>query len=223
MTTLPPHAQESNFTVYRLLDPRDNTIRYVGITINVFERFKQHLRCDGVNPSKDAWIQELQRAQLMPIMESIEQVEPLSSALERERHWIQSAQEQGAKLFNIVGISPGSSAKLVEAAREARRRASAVLIPTHVQPWDIADFPICKRNDRLVTVEYATNEEFEYWAFRQNLWDSLYWVEAVKSVEWFTYRCLLINYALDQGWSLELADGSIISLNAQDTPPGEGA
>jgi hypothetical protein len=50
-----PH---DTFTIYRLRDPRDNAIRYIGITMNVFEHFKQHLRCDGVNPAKDAWIQE---------------------------------------------------------------------------------------------------------------------------------------------------------------------
>lgn len=210
MNTIPHHALDDNLTVYRLKDPRDNTIHYIGITINVYERFKQHLRCDGCNPGKDEWIQELQLAQQMVIMESIEQVGPLSYALERETYWIQYYLQQGAELFNIAGVRLASPVKPKKAIAPKVIRN----IRIHVDSWILCDYPIGKRNNRFVTVEYATNEEFQSWLEWNQVDDSiLEEVRVPSTATWkFDHRVLIINHALDQGMSLELADGRIIRL-----------
>jgi predicted GIY-YIG superfamily endonuclease len=53
------------YVIYALIDPRDNTPRYVGITDDVYARFSQHLRCDSSNFRRDAWIKELKAAQFL--------------------------------------------------------------------------------------------------------------------------------------------------------------
>jgi excisionase family DNA binding protein len=109
MNTIPYPPSNDNFTIYRLIDPRDGTVRYIGITISVFARFKQHLLRDGSNTRKDAWITELEHAQVLPIMDSIEHVTSLPEATLREMYWIQYYQESGTDLFNIANAAPRST------------------------------------------------------------------------------------------------------------------
>lgn len=54
-TTLSPRVlkNKSHF-VYELVDPRDDMpIFYVGITQDLYRRFKDHMGCDGTNVQKD--------------------------------------------------------------------------------------------------------------------------------------------------------------------------
>lgn len=88
------------YTIYALVDPRDHTTRYIGITDDVYSRFSQHVQCKGDNPEKDAWIIELRAYQLMVIMQSIETAETFAEAREREDHWIHYHLSNGAKLLN---------------------------------------------------------------------------------------------------------------------------
>lgn len=94
------------YTIYSLIDPRNHTTRYVGITVDVYQRFKQHIRCDGCNPEKDAWIQELKEKQLLVIMQSLEQVETLEEALRQEQYWIKHYSRLGVLLTNsaVTGV-----------------------------------------------------------------------------------------------------------------------
>lgn len=101
MDTVPHSAQEGNpYTVYALIDPRDYAVCYIGITNDVYERFFQHLRCDGTNPVKDAWITELRQANVLLIMKTLEVVEDAEKARERETFWIHHYQFLGVRLYN---------------------------------------------------------------------------------------------------------------------------
>lgn len=88
------------YTVYSLVDPRNDATRYVGITENIYSRFTQHIRRDGVNPAKDAWIQELREASVMLVMKSLEYVEGFEEARAREQYWIKHFVRQGSMLLN---------------------------------------------------------------------------------------------------------------------------
>ena len=88
------------FTVYALVDPRDDTTRYVGISNEIYARFSQHVRCEGNNLAKNAWIQELKEDQVMVIMRSLEVVEDIEQAKEREEYWINHFLKTGVRLFN---------------------------------------------------------------------------------------------------------------------------
>lgn len=214
MDTVPHSALSDNFTVYSLIDPRDNAIRYIGITYDVYQRMRQHSRCAGYNEAKNAWIQELQNEQLMFIMHSLEKVRTIEQALEREAYWIVYYLEQGAKLFNIAGVAnpvPLNPPKQASKPRVIRN------IPIHVDPWELCDYPIAKRNNQLVTVEHSTPEEFQAWLDWNNIDEStteeLEWEYVRKGLGWtFEYRYLVINHALNQGISLNLADGFVIEL-----------
>ena len=60
------------YTIYKLIDPITNEIRYIGLTFNELkQRLKSH--CSEKSKShKSNWIQSLRNKGLRPIIESIE-------------------------------------------------------------------------------------------------------------------------------------------------------
>jgi hypothetical protein len=60
------------YCIYQLVDPRDNLPRYIGMTTGLDARFQQHMRCDGSNPAKDTWIEELKGQGLIQIVQRLE-------------------------------------------------------------------------------------------------------------------------------------------------------
>ena len=88
------------FSIYALIDPRDNEVRYIGLTEYPDERLKQHIQGDG-NTLKRQWINELSLLGLSPCMQTIETVQNLSAAFEREGYWIHHYLNAGVKLVNI--------------------------------------------------------------------------------------------------------------------------
>lgn len=101
------------YTIYALIDPRDNTVRYVGVTDNVYARFAQHMNCSGNNYPKNAWIHELRSMNMMLIMENLEQTEIREYAYEREQYWIQHFEMLHEPIVNISKTSsPRKSKKL---------------------------------------------------------------------------------------------------------------
>src|SRR5438105_386511 len=106
------------YPVYRLVDPRDLAVFYVGITNNPEARLKQHLACDGSNPDKDARIQEIGQQGLQPLMEGIERPGTLHLARLREAHWIDYYLQEQALLTNI--IIPSLDGKGIRGKRVAK-------------------------------------------------------------------------------------------------------
>lgn len=106
MTTVPHSASSGNplFTVYALIDARDELYRYIGITDNVYRRFKEHLAGEGKNPSKDAWIEDLKAEQVMLIMRTLDTTKDYHEALALEGKWIQQLLTEGFPLFNIATV-----------------------------------------------------------------------------------------------------------------------
>lgn len=89
------------YAIYALIDPRDNAVRYVGVTNDVYKRFLSHIQCSGNNLAKNLWITELRAANKMVIMKTLEEVEGRSHALAREYYWIQHFQILREPLVNI--------------------------------------------------------------------------------------------------------------------------
>lgn len=89
--------------VYRLRDPRNKSIFYVGLSKNSQRRYRQHLACAGLNFKLNLRIQEILQSGLVPEMEIIEQAIPGSAkARERERFWINHHIQAGDLLTNIA-------------------------------------------------------------------------------------------------------------------------
>jgi len=101
------------YTIYALIDVRDNSIRYVGVTKNTFTRLSQHLLDTGNNTPKGLWLAEMQQAGVAPRLEVLEVINSSENAyqiaLERERYWIQKLTSDGSPLINVNGF--GSRAK----------------------------------------------------------------------------------------------------------------
>ncbi len=129
------------FTVYALVDPRNGLVRYIGITDDVYRRFREHIACDGRNRSKDAWIDGLKHAQMMLIMQTLEAVETVEQAREQEKYWVQHYRSIGANLLNHT-ILPKRTVKttlqtempLFEKIGAAQRRRFEDVGPDGIEP-----------------------------------------------------------------------------------------
>ena len=76
------------YQIYALIDPRDNTIRYVGMSDDAQYRFYQHLQCIGIGERERQWIKELQQLNLSLTLQILETVDPniQEAACEREKY-----------------------------------------------------------------------------------------------------------------------------------------
>jgi group I intron endonuclease len=72
--------------IYKLIDPRNNEVRYVGKTINIKRRYKQHLY-DKRASHKSSWVQSLRTHKLKPVLEILEICND-NNWKEREVYWI---------------------------------------------------------------------------------------------------------------------------------------
>jgi len=97
---------EQKYTIYTLVDPRDNSTRYVGLSSDVYNRFAQHI-LDRVNLAKHAWIAELKQQGFIPKLVVLEKdLESLDQARVREIYWISFYLNSGANLTNIHKPKP---------------------------------------------------------------------------------------------------------------------
>lgn len=93
------------YQVYALVDPRDKTTRYVGISKDARSRLAQHM--SEIENRKRAWLFDLKQQGLQPDIEILETVssdqDVFSLASEREEYWIQSFLVAGTDLTNVTG------------------------------------------------------------------------------------------------------------------------
>lgn len=108
--------RELTYTVYALIDPRDNNIRYIGITYDPDRRLKEHLSNDS-NVLKRNWVNELRQFGLTPRMHLLETGLSLSLALEREHFLIQHYFNEGRDLVNLR-VTPHHSHRKQPAIRQ---------------------------------------------------------------------------------------------------------
>jgi len=91
----------AKYYVYALVDPRDDMIRYVGITVDPATRLRDHSGGVSANDAKDKWIAELKLLGLRPVMKILEDKVNSELIAERERYWIQTLLSSGIPLTNI--------------------------------------------------------------------------------------------------------------------------
>jgi GIY-YIG catalytic domain len=95
--------------IYALIDPRDEAVRYVGVTRDVYFRLSRHVKDASKMDRKGVWISELEQLGLSPELEILETIEGDADiddvALEREKYWIYEFLKSGAPLLNISSAS----------------------------------------------------------------------------------------------------------------------
>lgn len=94
--------------IYRLIDPRNNEVRYVGVTTKALNaRVSQHIYdTKKRNNLKTNWINDLLNNDLRPIIEEIEKVS-YDNYSERESYWIKYYIRIGADLVNQLTSGTG--------------------------------------------------------------------------------------------------------------------
>ena len=64
------------YEIYALVDPRDNLVHYVGLSIDAENRLNGHLRGSGGSNQERKWLLELKKMGLAPILRILEKIEP---------------------------------------------------------------------------------------------------------------------------------------------------
>ena len=99
--------------IYALIDPRDNTTRYIGMSVQIQKRYYQHLR-GQCGRHTWYWVRELQQLGTSPVLQILEVVyrdndmtltEFKLFVLEREAYWIREYLRKGAPLLNTFGVT----------------------------------------------------------------------------------------------------------------------
>src|SRR5215813_7483673 len=101
------------YCIYTLTDPRDRADRYVGLTKDVDQRLRLHLRDalydNGACKKVRVWIAELVQLNLSPELRILETVsdpqDAMAVARNREHYWIQELTSRGAQLLNVEGLA----------------------------------------------------------------------------------------------------------------------
>jgi group I intron endonuclease len=102
--------------IYKLTDPKNNEVRYIGKTINIKRRYKQHLY-DKRKSHKSSWVQSLRNQKLKPILEILETCEN-DNWKEREIYWIK-------QFNNLTNLKEGGGSDYVRTTSdETRQRIS---------------------------------------------------------------------------------------------------
>jgi hypothetical protein len=97
----PPFCNRGPISIYALVDPRDNTVRYVGKTSSPRDRLAQHIEWESKG-RKGKWVAELKAAGAVPRMEILERV-PVGEWEEAERKWIAFYSARGSVLNVEIG------------------------------------------------------------------------------------------------------------------------
>lgn len=93
--------------IYALCEPDTYTIRYVGKSDNVKQRYSSHIhRTEKPKSHKEKWINKLLRQNLLPRMIILEEVNRENWA-DAERWWINYLRENGCNLTNSRGGGDG--------------------------------------------------------------------------------------------------------------------
>lgn len=95
------------YQIYKLIDPRNNEIKYIGCTKNKLNRrLSGHMVDSRFASQKVLWIAELIKENIKPIIESIEVCDEFNWR-EREEYWM----SQFSNLLNSDRIKPNNSKK----------------------------------------------------------------------------------------------------------------
>lgn len=86
--------------IYCLKDPRDNSIKYIGRSSNIIQRFKNHKNSlHNINTKKRKWLDELKQLNLKPILKILKEV-PIKEGNYWEKYYLKLAKEKGYDLTN---------------------------------------------------------------------------------------------------------------------------
>jgi len=142
---------ENKITIYSLIDPISNEVRYIGKTIQKPEsRHSSHISQSKHNKKKDythCWIKSLLNNNNKPILNIVEETYDIT----RETYWIKYYRELGCKLTNFTDGGElgniGKTWKVKDSSKMGRKRI-------HKEP------KIHKLNKPVIA--FKENKKFEF-------------------------------------------------------------
>ena len=99
--------------IYALVDPRDDSVRYVGRSVKPKARLQQHLSDKTTNLEKIAWLDDLKTIGLKPALRILEET-TADAALEVEGSWIAKGHDQDWPLTNQKAGGTGTGVEQYE-------------------------------------------------------------------------------------------------------------
>lgn len=137
--------------IYSLSCPVTNEIKYIGQTINLDLRFKEH--CSSSTPGNKKWIKELKANNLKPMMEVVEEIEgSKNDLLLAERFWITQFKCWGFNLNNII-VTTNSNIK--------HRKEIRIVNPSNELMVAIEQRALLENRNIPNLVETILNKEFK--------------------------------------------------------------
>jgi len=110
--------------IYALLDPRDNSVRYIGKTINPKDRLRQHLYCKKEHNYRSIWINSLIKKNLKPLMKILK-ICPLTEFVKYETEFIRLYKD--SKLTNSDETGQGNINRKREIIDRAIKKISKIV------------------------------------------------------------------------------------------------
>lgn len=116
------------YTIYALIDPRDWSVHYIGMTDNVYTRFQQHIKQQSNNEQKNVWLQSLKDVDVMVFMKTLETTDTIERAMQREAYWIQHYLQLGMPLTNRYTPLPLSTPTIIATKISPKSSNKATLV-----------------------------------------------------------------------------------------------
>jgi hypothetical protein len=126
-----PEWLAKQYQIYALIDPHDQTTRYVGVSNDVKRRYYEHLQCIGVGQQEKRWIKELAHLGLSPLIQILETIQNTS----KQREVALAAKIRISSSVGIAAPTPPTSLPIrnsnndVESICSSSSRKSARLKP----------------------------------------------------------------------------------------------
>jgi len=113
VNSLPLNSPDRNYktliSIYALVDPETEQVRYIGKSLHPESRFNAHMH-DHTRSQKGDWIQGLIKRGLVPEMRIVEEV-PRDQGEMREIYWMNYYKEQGHSITNVINNQSGERAQ----------------------------------------------------------------------------------------------------------------
>ena len=131
-------------SVYGLKDRRNDEIFYVGMSIDPYARYGQHLAFRVARDAKENRILAMRKEGLMPELVILEKDIPIKKIYDREVYWIRHYSDLGIRLTNTNGLPK-------EPKHEQPAKQSATWIAAHqvyklLWPFRDGRMPDCVSN-----------------------------------------------------------------------------
>ena len=109
----------AEYTIYTLNEPNTDIVRYVGLTYDLKNRIRQHLKCYK-KYRVNSWIKHLKKDGYLPSVKVIEDnIQTLDEAKKKEIDFIALFKSCGARLTNLTNGGQGSRGyKLTDAQKQ---------------------------------------------------------------------------------------------------------